>query len=94
MPKVSFIVGLSIETEHGRALLRLTRPSAIIMMPAIAARTMPSDSELLAARLARLKALAESLESACSQSADQRTTFAKLKAEMDAARAALEPVKR
>lgn len=55
---------------------------------------MPSESEVFAARLARMKALVESLETACSQNAENREMFAKLKAEMMAARAALAPVKR
>ena len=49
----------------------------------------PSESEMLAARLARMKALIESLEAECSQSAEQRETFAKLKREMDTAQQSL-----
>ena len=49
----------------------------------------PSESEILAARLARMKALIESLEDACSASAEQRETFLRLKQEMAAAREAL-----
>ena len=50
---------------------------------------MPSESEILATRLARMKSLIEALEAACSQSSEQREMFVKLKQEMDAARAAL-----
>ena len=49
----------------------------------------PSESELLAERLARMKLLIESLEAECSQTAEQRETFLKLKREMDAARQSL-----
>jgi hypothetical protein len=55
---------------------------------------MPTDSELLAARLVRMKVLIEALETACSQNTENREIFAKLIREMDAARAALEPHRR
>jgi len=49
-----------------------------------------SESDVLAAaRLARIKTLIDSLEKACSDSADQRELFLKLKREMAAARAGL-----
>jgi hypothetical protein len=48
-----------------------------------------SEAEILAARLARMKTLLDSLEQACSESAGQRELFVKLKQEMAAARAAL-----
>ena len=51
-----------------------------------------NESELLAARLARMKALIESLEAECSQSAEQRETFLKLKRELAAAGLSLTPV--
>jgi hypothetical protein len=47
---------------------------------------MPSESEILAARLARIKHLVDSLETACATSVRIRETFAKLHGEMDAAR--------
>jgi hypothetical protein len=50
---------------------------------------MPSESDILALRLARMKQLIEALESACSRSDEQREIFLKLKREMDAARNAL-----
>jgi hypothetical protein len=50
---------------------------------------MPSDAQLLAARLARIKAIIESLEAVAPQSAEERAIFTTLKAEMDAARSAL-----
>jgi hypothetical protein len=53
----------------------------------------PSEAEILAARLARMKALIGSLEDACSETAEQRDTFLKLKPEMEAARLALQVVK-
>ena len=46
---------------------------------------MPSESEILAARLARIKHLVDSLESACETSARIQDTFARLHSEMDAA---------
>jgi hypothetical protein len=49
----------------------------------------PSESEILAARLARMKGLIDSLEQACSESAEHRQLFLKLRAEMKAARDAL-----
>ena len=54
---------------------------------------MPPEAEILAARLARMKALIESLEEVCSESAEQHDIFVKLKREMAAARKALKPVK-
>jgi hypothetical protein len=47
---------------------------------------MPSESEILAARLARIKHLLDSLETACATSAKIQETFATLHSEMDAAR--------
>jgi hypothetical protein len=52
----------------------------------------PSESEILAARLARMKTLVDALENACSESADQHELFLKLRAEMQAARDALRTV--
>jgi hypothetical protein len=49
----------------------------------------PSESELLAARLARMKGLLDSLEMVCARSGEHRELFLKLKAEMNAAREAL-----
>lgn len=53
---------------------------------------MPPESDILAARLARMKNLIDSLEKACSESTQQRDLFLKLKQEMAAARAALNVV--
>jgi hypothetical protein len=47
---------------------------------------MPSESDILAARLARIKHLIDSLENACATSAKIQETFAKLHGEMEAAR--------
>ncbi len=52
----------------------------------------PSESEILTARLTRMKQLIDSLEQACSESADQHELFRKLKREMEATRAALRTV--
>jgi hypothetical protein len=52
----------------------------------------PSESEILAARLARMKNLIDSLEQVCSESAEQREMFLKLRQEMAAARALLKTV--
>ena len=49
----------------------------------------PSESEVVAARLARMKTLIDSLEQACSENAEQQELFLKLRAEMKAARDAL-----
>ena len=49
----------------------------------------PSESELLALRLARMEHLIEALEEACSHSADQRELFQRLRQEMAATRLAL-----
>jgi hypothetical protein len=49
----------------------------------------PSDSEILAARLARMKILIDSLEDACLATAAERETFLKLQQEIAAAREAL-----
>jgi hypothetical protein len=48
-----------------------------------------SEAEVLAARLARMKALVDALEQECSDSAKQSELFHKLRAEMKAARSAL-----
>ncbi len=53
---------------------------------------MPLESDILAARLARMKHLIDSLEKACSESAEQRDIFLKLRQEMSAARDALKTV--
>jgi hypothetical protein len=52
----------------------------------------PSETEILAARLARMKTLLDTLEQACSESSEQREMFLKLRQEMAAARAALKTV--
>jgi hypothetical protein len=52
-----------------------------------------SESEILSARLSRMKALIESLEAEFSQSAKQRETFMKLKREVDESRKSLELIK-
>jgi DNA-binding FrmR family transcriptional regulator len=52
----------------------------------------PSKTEIVAARLARMKGLIDSLEEACSESDEQREMFRQLRQELAAARAALEIV--
>jgi hypothetical protein len=52
----------------------------------------PSESEILAARLTRMKGLIDSLEKVCSENAEQRQLFPMLRAEMIAARDALKIV--
>jgi len=49
----------------------------------------PSESDIIAARLARMKGWIDSLEKVCSESAEQQQLFLKLRAEMKAARDAL-----
>ena len=58
----------------------------------LSARMADSETEVLATRLARMKAMLESLERACSESQEHQDLFRKLKQEMDAARAALKTV--
>jgi hypothetical protein len=53
----------------------------------------PVESELLQARLARMKQLVESLEHECLDSVEQRALFLSLKQEMEAAHLALQLVK-
>jgi hypothetical protein len=48
---------------------------------------MPTEAEILAGRLARLKPLIESLEAECAQSEEAQVNFDKLKREMDDIRA-------
>jgi hypothetical protein len=48
-----------------------------------------SEAELIAARIERARALIVDLEKACAAHANEREKFAALKAELDAARAAL-----
>ena len=50
---------------------------------------MPPESEIVAVRLARMKDLIAELEKECAVHADNHEKFAKLKAELDAARAGL-----
>ena len=50
---------------------------------------MPSESELVAVRLARMKALIAELEKECAAHVDNHERFAKLRAELDAAREGL-----
>jgi hypothetical protein len=49
----------------------------------------PPESEIAAARLARMKALVDALEKACADSDEQHENFLKLRAELQAARDAL-----
>ena len=51
----------------------------------------PTESELIAIRLTRIKNLLEDLEVACVQSAEQQKNFLKLRQELEAVRAALKP---
>ncbi len=46
----------------------------------------PSESEILAARLARMNTLIDALQQACAESAEDRELFLKLKQEIAAAR--------
>lgn len=51
-----------------------------------------SESEMVAARLARIKTLLDACEEARSDSTEQRALFQKLRDEIKAARAALEEI--
>ena len=53
---------------------------------------MRPETEILAERLARMKALIDTLERASSESAEQHELFLKLRQEMAAARAALKTI--
>ena len=55
----------------------------------IGLRNMPVQVEILAARLARIKTLVDTLEPVCLQSEASRDTFQKLKLELEAARIAV-----
>ena len=50
---------------------------------------LPTESEVLTIRLARMKYLIDALEAACAVTEEQRQAFLKLKAEMAAARETL-----
>ncbi len=50
---------------------------------------MPTEAEILAIRLARMRVLLDSLEAVSARNAEQHDIFVKLKLEMDAATAAL-----
>jgi hypothetical protein len=52
---------------------------------------MPTEADILAARLARMKQLIEARENVRSQSDEQREIFLKLKQEMTAAGEGLKP---
>ena len=52
-----------------------------------------TESEMLAARLARMKVLVESLEAECSHTAEVRDTIMKLKRELDESKKALKTIK-
>jgi hypothetical protein len=54
---------------------------------------MPTEADVLAVCLARIKCLLDSLEAACWQSAEQRDTFQKLRRELQSARDSLKPTK-
>ena len=58
----------------------------------LSGRMADSETDILAARLARMKMMIDSLERACSESQEQHELFRKLKQEMEAARAALKTV--
>jgi hypothetical protein len=53
---------------------------------------MPSESELLEARLGRMKRLLDTLEDACSNSREHQKLFLKLREEIAAAREGLKTV--
>jgi hypothetical protein len=53
---------------------------------------VPSESEILEARLARMHLVIESLENECAQSAEAQATFDRLKGEMAAIRARLQVI--
>jgi len=52
----------------------------------------PTDAEIIAARLSRMKGLIDALEKACSANADLTELFRKLREELKAAREALKIV--
>jgi hypothetical protein len=54
----------------------------------------PSESEILAARLARMSTLIDALQQACAESEEDRELFLKLKQEIAAARFTLTNVRR
>jgi hypothetical protein len=54
---------------------------------------MPTEPEVLAICLARIKYLLDSLEAASPRSAEQRDTFQKIRQELQSARDSLKPAK-
>jgi hypothetical protein len=54
---------------------------------------MPTEAEVLAIRVARIKYLLDSLEAASSRSPQRRDTFQKLQQELQSARDVLKPTK-
>jgi hypothetical protein len=54
---------------------------------------MPTEAEILAARLARMKRLIEILDTVTSRTAEQQEAFIKLKHEMAAMRESLKTIK-
>jgi hypothetical protein len=53
----------------------------------------PSESQLIRLRLARMKNLAESLEQACSENAEQREALLRFQRELQALHVALQPIR-
>jgi hypothetical protein len=54
---------------------------------------MPTEADVLAICLTRIKYPLDSLEAACSRSAERRDTFQKLRQELQSARDSLKPTK-
>jgi hypothetical protein len=52
----------------------------------------PTEAEIIAARLTRMKFLIDALEAQFSTNAQHQETFLKLKQELDATRIALKPI--
>jgi hypothetical protein len=53
---------------------------------------MPTEAEILAARLARIKVLIDSLDAVTGRTAEQQAAFIKLKQEIEAVRESLRTV--
>jgi hypothetical protein len=77
------------DTSHSTASFTTSRAKTSSVGATIRRRNMPVETEIIAARLTRIKALLDALESVCLESEGARDTFQKLKLELEAARIAV-----
>jgi len=77
------------DTSHSTTSITTPRAKTSSVGATIRRRNMPVEAEIIAARLTRIKALLDALESVCLESEGSRDTFQKLKLELEAARIAV-----